>query len=308
MESFELFPKGVWHMEEPTAWCSEIPRMILSRASSRTVKAVVTGEGSDEMFGGYIHYRLERISRVVARLPLAVRRKLLAPLVPDRRPLVARLLVAPRSMTRDRYARLIGPLHSDERIRLFSADLRQRLADQPRDEEWVIPPGWMRTKHWFELLRRCEFEMRLPDFINHSLDRSSMAFSLEARVPFLDHELVELASRIPPRIQARGPMEKFILRRALAGVIPDQIRLRHKAGLGIPYETWMRGPLPAFAQDMFSERCLREKGYFEPTVVRQLLQEQQEGRRKLGAVLMAVLGVQLWDEIFLRRGASMPSG
>ena len=308
MESFELFPKAVWHMEEPTARCLEIPRMILSKASSRQVKVVVTGEGSDELFGGYVHYRLERISRLVARLPLAVRQKLLAPLVPSDRPIVSRLLLAPRSMSRDRYARLIGPLYSEERSRLYSADLRQRLGIQPLAEEWVIPQSWMRTKHWFELLRRCEFETRLPDFINHSLDRGSMAYGLEARVPFLDHELVELAARIPPRIQVRRPMEKFILRKALRGVIPDQIRLRPKAGLGVPFETWMRGPLPEFARDMLSERRLRDKGYFKPAVVHQLLREHQEGRRKLGAVLIAVLGVQLWDEIFLRRNASMPPG
>src|SRR5664280_1793015 len=240
-DSLALLPRAVWHMEEPTAWGVEIPR----------------------------------------------------------------LLLAPRTLTAERYARLVGPMHAEERHRLFSPDLRSRLADAPEIGERIGPPEGVRSKHWFDQLRQCDLDLRLPDLINHSLDRGSMAYGLEARVPFLDHELVELAGRIPARIQTRGPVEKFILRQALRGVIPEEIRLRPKAGMGVPFEAWMAGPLPSFAEEMLSERTLREKGYFETAVVHQLLREQRDGRRKLGAVLMAVLGVQLWDEIFLRRTSDL---
>lgn len=304
-DSLALLPRAVWHMEEPTAWCVEIPRMLLAEAAAREVKVVLTGEGSDEIFGGYAHFHMERISRHMALLPLAVRRTLLAPLVPAGRPMVSRLLLAPRTLTAERYARLVGPMHAEERHRLFSPDLRSRLAGAPEIGERIGPPEGVRSKHWFDQLRQCDLDLRLPDLINHSLDRCSMAYGLEARVPFLDHELVELAGRIPARIQTRGPVEKFILRQALRGVIPEEIRLRPKAGMGVPFEAWMAGPLPSFAEEMFSERTLREKGYFEAAVVHQLLREQRDGRRKLGAVLMAVLGVQLWDEIFLRRTSDL---
>ena len=150
-----------------------------------------------------------------------------------------------------------------------------------------------------EQLRQCDLDLRLPDLINHSLDRGAMAYGVEARVPFLDHELVELAGRIPAGIRAGGPMEKSILRDALRGLIPEEIRCRRKVGMGAPCETWMSAALPPFAEDLFSERRLRDKGYFDPVSVRRLLGEQRAGRRRLGAVLMAVLGVQLWDETFL---------
>ena len=299
-DSLALLPRAVWHMEEPTAWGVEIPRMLLAEAAAREVKVVLTGEGSDEIFGGYAHFRMERFSRLVAMLPLGVRRAFLAPLVPARRPMVSRLLLAPRGLTAERYARLVGPVHADERRRLISAGFRERMDDAAEAEAWVVPPEWIRSKHWFDQLRRCDLALRLPDMVNHSLDRGAMAHGVEARVPFLDHELVELVARIPPRLTAQGPMEKSILREALRGALPEEVRRRRKAGLGVPFESWMAAPLPAFAEELLSERRLRDKGYFEPRVVRQLLREQREGRRRLGAVLMAVLGVQLWDEIFLR--------
>ncbi len=305
-DSFALLPKAIWHMEEPTAWCVEIPRMLLAEAAAGEVKVVLTGEGSDEIFGGYLHFRMHRISRVVAILPLAARRALLAPLVPAGRPMVSKLLLAPRTLTAERYARLVGPVHADERRRLFSGDLLGRLDEAPESEVWVLRPEWIRSKHWFDQLQQCDLGLRLPDLINHSLDRGSMAHGLEARVPFLDHELVELVGRIPPGLKAHGRMEKSILREALRGVVPEEIRVRRKAGMGVPFESWMSGPLPAFAEDLLSERRLREKGYFEPRAVHCLLREQREGRRRLGAVLMAVLGVQLWDEIFLHGHPATP--
>jgi asparagine synthase (glutamine-hydrolysing) len=142
--------------------------------------------------------------------------------------------------------------------------------------------------------------LRMPDMVVHGLDSGSMAHGVEARVPFLDHEFVELCTRIPTRLKARGGIEKNILREALRGALPEEIRLRRKRGFGGPHERWMRQPLPPFAEDLLSERRLREKGYFDPWTVRNLLAEQREGSRKLGAILMSVLGIQLWDEIFLR--------
>lgn len=304
-DSLALLPRAVWHMEEPTVWGIEIPRMLLAEAAARDVKVVLTGEGSDELFGGYAHFRMERLSRLVAILPLGVRRACLAPLVPAGRPMVSRLLLAPRHLTAERYARLVGPVYADERRTLFSAGFRDRMANVAEPEAWVVPSEWMRSKHWFDRLRRCDLALRLPDMVNHSLDRGAMAHGVEARVPFLDHELVELVARIPPRLTARGPMEKSILREALRGALPEALRRRRKAGMGTPFESWMSAPLPAFAEELLSERRLRDKGYFEPRAVHRLLREQREGRRKLGAVLMAVLGVQLWDEIFIRADPSV---
>jgi asparagine synthase (glutamine-hydrolysing) len=298
-DSFELLPRAIWHMEEPTAWGVEIARLVLARAAARAVKVVLTGEGSDELFGGYAHFRLEKVSRRLALLPLAVRRALLAPLVPATRPMVRRLLLGPRGLPPERYAMLVGPLHAEERHRLYTPELARRVAGARAAAVEATPAGEPGGRAWFARLRQRDLDLRLPDLINHSLDRGTMAHGLEARVPFLDHELAELVARIPPDLVSGRGTEKPILREALRGIVPEEIRRRRKAGMGIPFEAWMAGPLPGFAEEALSERNLRDKGYFEPRAVRELLREQREGRRRLGAVLMAVLGVQLWDGIFL---------
>jgi asparagine synthase (glutamine-hydrolysing) len=134
----------------------------------------------------------------------------------------------------------------------------------------------------------------------------SMAHSLETRVPFLDHELVEYCAAIPPAFKMRKLREKDLLRRSLRGVLPGEILERKKRGLTAPFRSWLRGKLPPFAEEMLSESALRGKGYFHPAAVREMLRQHREGKEEQGPRLMAVLVVQLWDEIF--RGGGLGAG
>jgi asparagine synthase (glutamine-hydrolysing) len=149
-------------------------------------------------------------------------------------------------------------------------------------------------------LQYYELNVRLPSFINHILDRGSMAFSVEARVPFLDHELVEFAAQIPLSLKMKGLREKHILRRAVADVLPREVVERKKRGLRAPVTAWLRKPLPEFAAALLSESSLRRKGYFVPAKVRALLAEHQAGRGDWAYELLCALNLQLWDEIFLQ--------
>ncbi len=299
--AFELYPKAIWHAEEPSADCVEISRMLLAKAASRQVKVVLTGEGSDELFCGYIWYLAERITRPFSYLPLWLRRiMLLGPVLPAWRPYGARLLLAPRDMNRDRYARHVSPLQPEGTSTLLSRDLRQRLAQAAGREDWCVPPDWMRSHSSLALLRYCDTTMRLPDLVIHTLDRGSMAYGLEARVPYLDHELVELCALIPPGLKLKHFTEKYILRRALKDVVPAEIRRRRKCWPIVPFERWLRQTLPDFAQELLSEASLRAKGYFDPSTVAILLARHRAGHGRFGRVLMVVLGVQMWDELFVQ--------
>jgi asparagine synthase (glutamine-hydrolysing) len=135
-----------------------------------------------------------------------------------------------------------------------------------------------------------------------SLDRTTMAFGLEARVPFLDHELVELAAEIPVGFCLRGFREKYILRRAVAGDLPAAIVWRRKRPLRAPVGAWLRGRLPEFAQALLSPDRLREDGYFDAAAVQALVARHRADPRSDGQLLWAVLGVQLWHELFRRPG------
>jgi asparagine synthase (glutamine-hydrolysing) len=298
--SFELYPKALWHTEDPSAAGIEIPRLILSEASARRVKVVLTGEGADEIFGGYPWFRWDRLLRPLAALPLPVRRlMLLGSLIPTWQPRGSRVLMAPRTMSLTRYRHLIGPVREDAHEAILSPAVRLG-AGPGQDGPWLAD-GEIRDWTSFAQLQHYEMTVRMPDFVVHTLDRLSMAHGLEARVPFLDHELVELCAQIPPRLKLRGSQEKYILRQALRGALPPEILGRNKRGLQAPVRGWLRGPLPPFAEDLLSPDRLRDKGYFAPDAVRALLEgyRRQTGPAE-GPSLLSVLAIQLWDELFVR--------
>lgn len=299
-DAFELYPKALWHTEDPSGWGIEIPRLILSEASAHRVKVVLTGEGSDEIFGGYPRFRSDRLLRPLAALPLPVRRlMLLGPLLPAWKPRGSRILMAPRTMNLTRYRHLMGPLRADAHEPILLPTVR--LAPGTDEDGPWLDAEEMRGWTSFAQLQHYEMTVRLPDLVEHTLDRMSMAHGLEARVPFLDHELVELCAQIPPALKLRGSQEKHILRRALRGVLPPEILGRKKRGLAAPVSGWLRGALPPFAEDLLSRDRLLEKGYFAPDAVRALLERhRQQHGPAWGSLLLRVVAIQLWDELFVR--------
>jgi asparagine synthase (glutamine-hydrolysing) len=148
-----------------------------------------------------------------------------------------------------------------------------------------------------------DIKHRMGDGVVLGLDRASMAYSVEARVPFLDHELVEFCARIPPWVKMKWLREKHILRRAMEGVLPPDIVNRKKRGLQVPMDTWLRAPLPEFAAERLSGPALTQSGYFDPGKVAALLRRHRAGSENFGQILSVVLGVQVWDDLF-RNSAS----
>ncbi len=298
---FDLFPKYLWHREEPVSSVVGLCQMVLSEMTSKSVKVVLTGEGADEAFGGYPWYRLDKIFRPFAKLPVPVRRfLLLGSLVPKWKPLASQAFLAPHEMDLTRYARLIGVVDTSIVSGAFSEQMRDAL-------EVCAPPGDIARAtaarhHWapFAQLQYVDTTTRLSDFITTNLDRLSMAHSVEARVPFLDHELIELCAQIPTSLKMRWLREKHILRRAMRKHLPEVILKKKKQGLAAPARSWLRGELPDFAAEMLSETSLREKGYFNPAAVKGLIASHRSGGADYTRILVTILGVQEWDELFVR--------
>jgi asparagine synthase (glutamine-hydrolysing) len=286
---FKLLPKAAWHCEDPSTLGIGIARMLISQLASQNVKVVLTGEGSDEVFGGYPWFRVDKMLRPLRRLPLCIRQLITSmPAIRKRWSRAVRILRAPPNMSLIRYKQVIDSTYPELDARLFSDDLRQRLIEHDDTEDDLSLPPEFDMYHPFNQLQYLEMKVRLSDFITRNLDLASMAYSLEVRVPFLDHEFVEFCSQIPPNLKMKWLEEKHIL-----------ITLRRKRGLSVPLAQWIRD-LPEFAEELLSEDMLHENGYFSPRFVTDMLKQHRSGKANYGIQLLGVLGVQLWHQLFIR--------
>ena len=291
----KLVPRAVWHAEDISLSAVEVPRMALARLAARKVKVVLTGEGSDEVFGGYRWYHGQKLLGPARHLPAPVRR-VAALLLRGVRPGAARLLQAAPDMGLERFLAMVSYPRREDGLALLDPELRS--LDRVRRS---LPlPADFRRWHPFSALQYLDLTVRLPDYIERELDRSSMAFSLEARVPFLDHELVELCANIPPKVKMAGLTEKAILRQALRGILPAPIRTRPKRGLTAPLESWLRTDTSDLVQDLLSKESLAKTGLFLPGAVHRTLEAHRQ-RGSLGRPLFGVIAVGLWHRLFVEK-------
>lgn len=301
----EALPRAVWHQEQPDGL--HLASWALAAASSKRFKVVLTGQGADEVLAGYEWYRAEKVLAPLALLPVFMRR-LLVPTALARRihPYLPSCRDLPSAMSPARFAGYAGS-HIRRPVRAaLTPELARAVADAEACEHDFAPPAEFASWSRFHQLAYIETKTRLPSFIIQAMDRVSMAHSLEARVPFLDHKLVELCASMPAPMKLRGMREKHVLREAMRPLLPREIVDRRKRALYYPAQDLSVGSLAEPAAELLSERALREKGYFEPARVAALRgAPANDGTRR---ALAFVFGLQLWDELFLRqRARSTPS-
>ncbi|MEP7029774.1 MAG: asparagine synthase (glutamine-hydrolyzing) [Pseudolabrys sp.] len=293
--------------DEPFADASQIPTFLVSELARRHVTVALSGDGGDECFAGYTRYHwIDQLSRLTAAVPGAVLRAAsgtLRALSPD----TWDALLSP-------IPRKLRPTHVGDKIHKGASLLALRGTDQIyRDmvAQWSDPtqaaPGATEpTGIWDDAsiandlpdrvarLRYFDMMHYLPDDILTKVDRASMAVSLEARVPLLDHRVVDYAWRLPRRQLGNGRQGKRILRRILHRHVPASLVERPKMGFGIPIGEWIRGPLSQWAADLLSEDALRKTGFFDAAVIRGRFQEHLAGRRNWQNSLWTILMFQAW--------------
>jgi asparagine synthase (glutamine-hydrolysing) len=294
---FDRYPEVLARLEEPQCSATALPIYLLyeaCRAAGLTV--ILTGEGADELLGGYHWFQGDAQARRLLGLPDAIRRVIAASPLPmseaGRRVL--------RAGETDSLARYALWQNVGEGAAVLSPELRQQpdalAAWRPALASAAASLDPFRQFQYFET------HTRLVDFINFEVDRMSMAHSIEARVPFLDHELWEYAARLPSAALTGGPAPKALLRAAMRSDLPSEIVARRKQGLAAPHAAWLRqARLPEWAESQLTESALRATGYFDAAAVRRLRAEHHAhaGRANHSRVLMGVLSTQLWHALFL---------
>jgi asparagine synthase (glutamine-hydrolysing) len=302
----ERLPKLIWHAEDALLGGIGVGQLMVAQATAAQVKVVLTGEGSDELLGGYPWYPTLPLLEPMFLLPRAARRLIArVPAIQRQWPGAAATIAGPRDMNFERFSRSITHLRGrPDGSDVLTAEIAAQLGPE-RDgaADAVPPPAAFETWHPFVRMQYFDIKHRMGDGVVLGLDRTSMAYSVEARVPFLDHHVVEFCARIPPWVKMKWLREKHVLRRAMAGVLPPDIVNRKKRGLDVPMDNWLRRRLPAFAAERMSASALRDCGYFDPGKVERLLARHRAGEGNFGPILSAVLGVQVWHQLF-RDGAS----
>ncbi len=300
-EVVEVLEELAWYLDEPFGDSSAIPTYMVSKLAADDVTVVLSGDGGDELFAGYDKYRVERRERANRFLPAPVRRLLGA--IGESLPEGAtgrELLRHTALVGADRYLDAGTLFKDDQKAKLFRPDVLERMA--PYD-----PPNAVRRfldgsdGHWLSALQRFDLATYLPLDILTKVDRMSMASSLEARVPLLDHELVELAARIPPELKLRGNRTKYVFKRALEGWVPQPVLDRPKRGFAIPLGGWFRGRLGPYLRELLLSETSRRRGIFQAGYVEDLLRLHAAGR-PLDLQLWTLLSFELWCRTFLDRG------
>jgi len=288
----EHLPALVVARDAPVTEPSDIPIYMLAKEASRTVKMVLTGEGSDEVLGGYPKHVYERFVGGYQRVPGFVRRGLIAPLARAlpygfRRAKTAAINFNIEDWP-ERYARWFGAMSNAERDHLTRLRVtgQDAIAGPPFDSD---PSN--------STLRRilyCDQTSWLPDNLLERGDRMTMAASIESRVPFLDHELAGYVSSLPDQYRVNGLKTKWILRQAGRNLIPPSILERPKVGFRVPVNEWFRGPMKDYLRGHLLSAESRTREYYEPRALQQTLDEHTEGRQNHEKLLWSLLNLEIW--------------
>jgi asparagine synthase (glutamine-hydrolysing) len=292
----------VWHFDEPFADSSAIPTYMVAKLARDDVTVVLTGDGGDELFGGYTRYVVDRRRSLYGRIPRSVRRSLLAG-VAHRLPHGAwgRNYLHNVSLDPiDRYIDSVSFFNSVQKRSLYSPALRAQLGNtQGVASELRASLSQVKTKEALDRLLYLDSKTYLPGDILTKVDRMTMAVSLEARAPLLDQEVIDFATRVPASMKLRGFETKHILKRAVRGLVPDTILDRPKQGFGIPIQQWINGQLRDRIRSTLTETRTEARGYFEPRYVTVLMDEHERGRRDHSSALWALFMLELWHRTFV---------
>jgi asparagine synthase (glutamine-hydrolysing) len=273
---------------------------MLARLASQHVKMVLTGEGGDELFAGYARYLGERLAPWLCWLPAPAGR--LVRRVLPHLPGLRRSKIAAYALTqRDEADRFVNwfPLFSDDlRNQVLSDDARRALSELSPAAAFRAELSRTDAIHRLDRMLYVDTKLWLADYLLLRSDKLTMANSLEARVPFLDHKLVEFAASLPPGLKLRGLTRKYLLKKTAARWLPSEIIHRRKEGFPIPISTWLRGPARPMVRDLLTPTTIRQRGWFCPEYIDRMLSEHESGFANHGPLVWGLVSIELWQRLF----------
>src|SRR6202165_1479313 len=299
-----LIPKLPSLLDEPLGDASIIPTYLLSEFTRRHVKVALGGDGGDELFAGYPTLQAHRLAAYYLRAPRVLREGVVEPLV-RRLPVsrgnlsfdfrAKRFVGGARYPVAERHQRWMGSFNAQERAVLLAREVPHEVED---GEAAYADP--------LNQVLALDMRLYLENDILVKLDRASMMASLEGRVPLLNKDFVEYATHLPLNMKLRRLRSKFLLKRALRGLLPEAILNRPKKGVGIPVAHWFRGPLKEQLLSVLSPERIARKGFFDPAAVAALIGDHLDGRRDNRKQLWTLFAFELWHDGYVNGAATRP--
>lgn len=316
-DAVQLAEQLMTFLDEPLGDVSVFPTFLVSQLARQHVTVALGGDGGDELFAGYDHYIADKLALRYGRLPTFLRRGVIEPLLSSLPPgrakkgivnRLKRFVAGLRYPPELAHARWMVFYDEVEKQALFTGDLAAQRS-QADAYSYVARYLWRNgTRPQLNDQLYADLKTYLADDILVKVDRMSMAVSLEARVPFLDHGVVEYAFSIPASLKLRGFTRKYILRKAVSRLLPQSILARGKEGFSIPMKNWLRGELRPMMMDLLSPGRLQRQGWFEPDYVQQLIAEHLAERANHSHRLWPLMVFQLWCDRYLHRNGGYGPG
>lgn len=308
-DAVSILPLLVRHFGEPFADATAVPQYYLSKLAREHVTVVIAGDGGDEAFGGYDRYVAAMVDRPTDRILCPLRNGLAGMTrrlsrVPLSTPFLQRTGRMLRALSDDpqrRYVRWMSCFDIQQQAALFSSAFLKQV--RGIDPERLVLDRYQDTDAVHPLNATLDVDVNtyLPDDLLVKADITSMANSLEVRAPLLDHPLMEFAASLPPSLKIRGLEKKYLLKRAMADLLPPEILNRSKQGFIVPIDRWFRHDLQEMAYDTLLDSRSLARGYFRPDEVKRLLDEHVGGSQHRHRQLWSLLMLELWHRCFIDR-------
>ncbi|HVF48715.1 MAG TPA: asparagine synthase (glutamine-hydrolyzing) [Pyrinomonadaceae bacterium] len=302
-DALEVLPTLVEHYGEPYADSSAIPTYYVSRETRRHVTVALNGDGGDECFAGYERYAAMRLAENYRKLPRPLRDSLLEPAIAmlptselrrSRVRDVKRFVHSASLPPVERYLRWVSVFNAEAKEELYSDEFSARMRGYESAD--FLAPWFARANGAgvVDAALLADTMTYLPNDLLVKVDIASMAVSLEARSPFLDHHVIEFAASLPERLKLRGRTTKYLLKQVLKKLLPAENLNRSKMGFGVPIGHWFRGEMKEFLRDtLLTEKSLA-RGLFKPEAVRRLVEQHIAGERDHAHQLWTLLMLELW--------------
>jgi len=303
----DILPRLVWHYDEPFGDSSAVPSYAIAELTRRHVTVVLNGDGGDENFAGYSWYAQDNLIRRGEIVPLKLRRQLAGlsqsfpatwrRWLPMRK--IARLAEVLALAPADRYAQWVCHFRPEERQNLYAENFRNVVSQSYPEELFAEAFAQSDAQDWTDTMLNADVALYLPDDLLVKMDRATMAHSLEARSPFLDHVFMEFVAQMPAAFKLSRGQGKRLLKTALRGIIPDSVLDRPKMGFSVPLAAWFRNDLRELSHDLLLSPRSMQRGYFDPKSVAALLRDHYEERANHAAGLWDLLVLELWQRTFI---------